>query len=104
MAEKNFQYNDEEMALYSGELHKRYQGFTNFETWTLHLWLSIDEASKKAIVELCADGDEFAAAQRLKKMVEDGAPDMEDSLYTDLMHAAMTNANWIELVTAFRKS
>ena len=102
MAEKTFAYDDEELAFYDGELHKRSNGWTNYETWTIHLWLTKEEDSKKATVELCKDGDEFAAAQRLKAMVEEGVPDMEGSLYTDLMVAAMTNANWMELATAFR--
>ena len=104
MGLQTFAYNDEELTHYNGEIHKRSNGWTNYETWTIHLWLTKDEGSSKATVELCADGDEFAAVERLKSMVKDGAPELGESLYTDLMMAALTNTNWMELVTAFRKS
>jgi hypothetical protein len=90
-----------------------YNGWSNYETWVVNLWLGNDEGSYntcRSLAERCfeeAVADEvfsrkeracYQLANELKEMVEDGSPLAGDaSVYTDLLNAAMSEVNWKEI-------
>lgn len=96
---------------------KRYNGWTNYETWVTALWLDNDEGSQnywRKIAGECklaaphADQVEkeiwtieeaarFTLADRLKDEIEEGSPVQEASLYSDLLGAALQEVNWNEI-------
>jgi hypothetical protein len=99
-----------------------YNGWKNYETWCVHLWLTNEEGTYFYCVELAkecrkaapsdervrdriwpeADAAKFLLSDRLKDYVEDHNPLREDAtLYGDLVHAALSEVDWHEVAEAF---
>ena len=96
---------------------KRYNGWTNYETWVTALWLDNDYATQcfwRTAARECKastpsanqvkqgywtpdEAARFTLAERLKEEVTDGAPIAEASLYADLLGAALQEVNWQEI-------
>lgn len=93
---------------------KTYNGWTNYETWNVALWLDNDQGSQehwhgmaKMYLRLStADSymtqDEQATgrlAVALKEEVQDGdsKPDLGASMYSDLLNAALSEVNFYEI-------
>ena len=97
--------------------NKTYNGWTNYETWAVKLWMDNDEGSynywREATLEAWAhpvenqlidsrkDRAAIALAERLKDEHEDGVPEtLNGSVYADLMNAALGEVNWREIADA----
>jgi hypothetical protein len=98
---------------------RTYNGWTNYETWNIHLWLTNEQGTdsywREAAKELWdAAGEEthevwtrsenarFTLADRLKDEIEDGNPLLDEaSMYQDLLSAAISEADWAEIANAF---
>ncbi len=96
---------------------KRYNGWTNYETWAVSLWNDNDQATQvywrqeasrqaqeAAHGEMVRDGvwtskeaARFNLAEQLKEEITEAAPDMEASVYSDLLRAALDTVNWREI-------
>ena len=94
---------------------KRYNGWENYETWCVNLWLGNDqgsdtywrEAAQEAFDEAEADHPltrsekaRHVLADRLKDEVHEGVPD-ESTMYSDLLGAALSEVNWGEVADGF---
>jgi len=101
-----------------------YNGWRNYETWAVNLWMENDaggseywrEAAQDAYDDATVtpsvnarltgsepfDAKERAAltlADRIKEEIEEGSPLTEGSLYTDLLNAALGEVDWYEIAT-----
>ena len=100
---------------------KRYNGWTNYETWAVNLWMSNDEGSYNYSQEIAQEaydeasaGDSYASqtreesamcklADRIKDYYEDTAQDMlyaagqYASVFSDLLNGALSEVNWYEI-------
>ena len=92
---------------------KTYNGWTNYETWNIALWLGNEEHSYKywrhksesAFSMASASGfitrseiARFDLADRLKREIQDANPLAEDaSMWADLMGAALCEVQWDEI-------
>lgn len=89
-----------------------YNGWTNYETWNVNLWIENEEGSyrywrevtRECIDAAEADGtftkEERAALdlmERLKDKITEGAPDLGASMYSDILGAALSDVNWMEI-------
>lgn len=71
-----------------------YNGWTNYETWCVHLWLTNDEATDTDARGAARGGD-----QQLRGYVEDLIGlDTAHGLATDLIGSALDDVNWQEIV------
>jgi hypothetical protein len=80
-----------------------YQGWKNYETWAVALWIDNEQGSQDAVLEQVRElKDPSAIADYLKDMIEDANPLMEEpSLYSDLLGAAISEVDWYELANNY---
>ena len=86
---------------------QEYNGWTNYETWNVALWLDNDQGSygywreraEEAIDDAEGDKDEATSvlASQLSDEVEGNAPDLGSSCYADMLNAALGEVNWYEI-------
>ena len=94
---------------------KTYNGWTNYETWNVKLWMDNEQGSYsywREVAQGCYDDaderygltrDDRAAsnlADCLKSEYEDAQPDLGASVWADLLGAAMSEVNWHEIAVA----
>lgn len=90
-------------------MSERYNGWTNYETWNLALWLGNEsgsedywrERAEEAYREASGDDRKHDAAcvvaDALKEETEENAPDLGCSFYSDVLSAAISEVNWYEI-------
>ena len=81
---------------------KDYQGWKNYESWAVALWLDNDEGSQGTVYEMAqsaiADGEEQRLADEIKNYIEDQNPlEGQNSMFSDLLNSALENVDWREL-------
>ena len=98
---------------------KRYNGWANYETWAVKLWMDNEESSQtywqertREAFEQAQEEDAFyegetatdrarrALAQALKDEHEEAAPDLGATVWGDLFNAAMSEVDWYEIAAA----
>jgi len=84
----------------------RYNGWTNYETWAVDLWMSNDAGSYRQWQEVAyLTEDAGTLAELIKEYHEENGPVHEDgwvpSVYTDLLYATMSEVNWDEIARAW---
>ena len=90
--------------------HKEYNGWTNYETWAVALWLDNSEQSQGYWQEMARealvheDGELDSAAHRLALIMqsdhEEALPELT-GFASDLLNAAMSEVNWQEIAKGF---
>lgn len=104
---------------------KKYNGWTNYETWVVNLWLDNEEGSQRYWAEVAREAYEnakdtpsanarltgrepftakerasFILRERLKSEIEEWNPLAEDAnMWTDLLNGALSAVNWQEIAT-----
>ena len=89
----------------------KYNGWTNYETWLVNLWLDNDGTSEM-LRELAADTyetkDEFDSYQfgktireYVESMYADAGQLPESGLIADLINAAFSAVNWDEIASHY---
>jgi hypothetical protein len=73
-----------------------YNGWTNYETWLVALWIDNDEGTYTHWRHEAKRLQPHAAAGALKQAHEDGFEETV-GLYADLINAALSRVNWIEI-------
>ena len=78
-----------------------YNGWTNYETWAVALWLDNDEGTYNLVREWAHDADGPAdLANTLKDYTEEANPLADAaSVYTDLLGSAIESVDWHEVAT-----
>lgn len=97
-----------------------YQGWSNYETWNVALWIYNDEGAYEMVKEWAAEGWKaaeklsdrpygrtgfnreeraaYALADQIQELVEDGNPLASDaSMYSDMLSAAIGEVDWSEI-------
>lgn len=94
--------------------NKTHNGWTNYETWAVALWLDNQESSYRywravaqetiQLTKLLEERREEAGttlADRIKDEILDGIPTAITGFYADLLQAALEEVNWLEIAENF---
>lgn len=86
--------------------HKEYNGWWNYETWVVKLWMDNDsgacdywaEKAKAALEECDLDADEAVCelARAIQEEHEENTPTVTGA-FADLLNAALSEVNWHEI-------
>jgi hypothetical protein len=82
-----------------------YNGYTNYETWLVSLWLDNDERTNGYLMDLAADESKtpYEKERELQTEIEDMAPDLGVSMFADMLMAAIQVVNWREIITSHQE-
>jgi hypothetical protein len=89
-------------------MSKGYNGWTNYETWCVNLWMDNEEGSYdywREVAEDVWDAEDPDRSQRLladriRQQIEEGQP-LTKGLYADLIEAALSEVDWDEIASHF---
>jgi|WetSurMetagenome_2_1015567.scaffolds.fasta_scaffold298739_2 hypothetical protein len=78
-----------------------YNGWTNYETWVVKLWMDNDGELSYWIKE--ADRmDLYELETAIKEQYQDAMPEIQNGPYSDLMQAALDSVNWREIAESIK--
>jgi hypothetical protein len=98
-----------------------YNGWTNYETWVVNLWISSEESSyrywreqadmhrksakdcrqvRDGIWEV-SQAAVFNLADQMKSEIDEGTAQLEPNMYADLVSAALAEVNWEEIAESW---
>lgn len=101
---------------------KSYNGWSNYETWCVHLWLSNDEGTYRHCRSLARgatneaedssqvqngiwtieEATRFQLADALKELLNELNPVADQAaVFSDLMNSALSEVDWNEIADAF---
>lgn len=88
---------------------QEYNGWTNYETWNLALWIDNEQGSyeywrerAQEVYQDTKEGDDrkhdatVSLADQLKAETEEAAPEIT-GFYADVLGAAISEVNWFEI-------
>jgi hypothetical protein len=98
-----------------------YNGWANYETWLVGLWLDNDAGSYeywRDQAEECwreapsteevkkgtwtrEEATKFNLADQIQEEIQENSPIMDAGLYTDLLHGALSEVDWHEVAENF---
>lgn len=77
-----------------------YNGWSNYETWNVALWLDNEQGSYDDMRQAARDagkGNEYKLSQTIKDYVLEFQPDLGASMFADLLNAALSEVDWYEI-------
>ena len=78
-----------------------YQGWANYPTWAVHLWLANTEDLYHGAIGILADaGEPSQGARDLREWVEDQNPLDTAGMYTDILGWSLGDVDWDSVARA----
>ena len=86
------------------EEEKGYQGWNNYETWNVALWIDNDQGLLENVHDMGRESiDRASFADAIKEFIGSMAPELEASMFSDLLNSAIAEVDWRELAEAYLK-
>lgn len=77
-----------------------YNGWCNYETWLVNVWLCNDEASYLALEAIKADGGSMHhKAEQLEELVRELYEFEPVGIVADLVNTAFSRVSWVDIVS-----
>lgn len=94
---------------------KTYNGYKNYETWNVALWIDNDETLQAIVNETANnyinepscnkltgnDNTVYSFAKYLENLVDENMPTMENSMYLDSLTNALKDVDYMELAELY---
>lgn len=79
-----------------------YNGWKNYETWCVKLWLDNDEWTYRDMVgKAKAIPEVYSLAEEIREYVERAVPLTGASMFVDLLEKALCEVDWYEIAEAY---
>lgn len=93
------------LALQRAREQAGYNGWRNYETWCVHLWITNEETLYNLYRGMAVQAkDVYGAAEAIKETVIKANPLEGASMYVDLCGAALSSVDWDEIAEALRSN
>ena len=80
-----------------------YNGWTNYETWVVKLWLDNERGDQEMMEEIVRENtDDWTAGEVLRDTLAEYMPDLGGTLWDDLLNSAWEEVNWREIAENVR--
>ena len=78
---------------------KKYNGWTNYETWIVNLWLSNDQGTDELMIDMAKHSkDVYSLMEEIKDLIEELNPLKDNAdLFSDLLNGAISECNFYEI-------
>ena len=84
---------------------EEYNGYTNYETWLVNLWLNNDEATYNQLRELVVTtSTAYELGKALQEWIQESIPEAVDGMFMDLINAGLSEVDWMEIAEAAREA
>ena len=81
-----------------------YQGWANYGTWCVNLWLTNEEGSNNWLKGLANSSEtDHQKVRQLKETIEQLNPLGDAGLFSDLLNAAIGEVDWLEIIQNHRE-
>ena len=81
-----------------------YNGWTNYETWAVKLWLDNEQGDQEMMEEIVRENTEdWTAGEVLRDTLAEYMPDLGGTLWGDLLSSAWEEVNWREIAENVRE-
>ena len=82
-----------------------YNGYKNYQTWNVALWIDNDESTCDLILDLIARcKDDYEAAEELKRFIEEANPLADTAtMFTDLLNSALAEVDYMEIIESHKE-
>ena len=78
-----------------------YNGWKNYETWNVNLWLTNDEGTYYYCMELAEEADDiYELSKQLEEFVDENNP-LTSGMYADLLGGALSAVDYYEIAEHF---
>ena len=82
-----------------------YNGYTNYQTWVIALWLDNDEYTSELISDIIKRArSDYDAADQLRDLIEEMNPLADQaSMFTDILNSALSDVNYLEIIESHKE-
>ncbi len=83
-------------------MSNKHNGWTNYETWIVNVWLSNEEPTHKYCVMLSKTySDPIELANLLEEFALGFKPEIGTGMFDDMLNAALGEVNWREIAESY---
>lgn len=82
---------------------KTHNGWTNYQTWNVKLWIDNNEGLYNMVLEAARDVEAPELSEQLQEMIEEMNPIVDKAdMFTDILNHALSAVNWYEIAKSFK--